>query len=70
MSRQKGKLGFTWHNFIKSGYISFGHAFDIYFGESGQWGFEFTYEHEYRALHLMLVHWYVGVQVWNPQKYD
>jgi hypothetical protein len=64
MTRQKGKLGFAWHQWFRGGYISFGHTAEIYFGESGDWGLELTYDHLNRSVHLMLIHWYIGVQFW------
>ena len=36
----------------------------FFFGKSDRWGLEASYTHYDRAFNLLIIHWYLGFEVW------
>jgi predicted AAA+ superfamily ATPase len=39
----------------------------FFIGTSDRWGLDISYSHYDRCLSLMVIHWYMGVEVWHNE---
>jgi hypothetical protein len=47
--------------------ISINNKVRLFIGMSDRWGFGIDYNHHDQVLNLLIIHWYMGVEVWHNE---